>query len=77
VNIYLIEAKFNVTWDEHDSFVVLAPTEDKAREIVNTPTKGHYVSPKDVWLAPSKASCTKIGTGRGPSRVVCASFNAG
>ncbi len=69
--LWLIERNDGADYDEHDSAVIRADTEERAREIAEESLS----SPKGVWGI-GKASCVQV-SGDGPSEIVLSSFNAG
>jgi hypothetical protein len=75
MELFKLKVLGNVTYDEFDSFVVRAESEQKARELVNREA-GDYGSQKNIWLNPDKVSCNQIYKDGAP-KVICASFNAG
>ncbi|MFT6836289.1 MAG: hypothetical protein ACJA0H_002338 [Francisellaceae bacterium] len=81
MNIYKLSQDINDNYDTFDSAIVIADTEDKAREI--NPASGKWYAECDgEWVAYNKISLIKvelIGTAIEGSKegVVVASFNAG
>jgi len=84
MNIYLISRPDSVDYDEYDSAVVAAETEEQARFIHPS---GNIQPERDLdaqrwdgsWIAPSRVDVALIGVA-GPNiqaGVICASFNAG
>lgn len=74
MNIYLVERTDSVGYDEYDSFVVVAETEEEA---LNT-TPSDYVT-LDSWVGSIQdLKVTLVGRFIGNVRgVILASFNAG
>src|SRR4029078_13637611 len=70
MRLWLIERIGPVDYDEHDSAIIRAETEEEARRIAN---RGLY--PRDSWDA-AGASCTLLDTD-GLPHVIVSSFNAG
>lgn len=73
MNLYLLEREDDIGYDEFDSIVVAAPTEQAARAI--RPRGGWVYG--EAWDDAEKLTCTNIGTTHLPSGIVHESFNAG
>ena len=79
LGIWLIERDDAAGYDEYDSAVVYAATEDAARRL----HPNGYSEPTPYWdsswVAPERVKVTRIGTAwdGATEGVVCASFNAG
>lgn len=73
MKLYVIRVSGHVDYDEYDSMVIFAESEEQARKIANE--KAYYGQP-NVFLDPTYATCeelkdvTELG-------VVVASYNAG
>lgn len=89
MNIYLIERAENayIGYDEFDSAVVIADTEEQAR-LMHPDWEPSWSPERELeefsdyahdWEdSPAKVRVTLIGTAERPERrVICASFNAG
>ena len=81
MKIYLIERNGNTGYDEYDSAVVFAESEDKARMThpMSGPDWNGNISAYDSWVKPEDVTVTILGVAIShelPS-VICASFNAG
>lgn len=78
MNIYKLERPDRCKYDGHDSVVVVAETEDEARQIQ---PNGEFTFVKyfSTWVPPEKVIVTLIGTAIGftTKQVICASFNVG
>ncbi|ANZ48028.1 hypothetical protein ASESINO_4 [Erwinia phage vB_EamM_Asesino] len=74
MNLYLLEREDDVGYDEFDSIVVAAPTEQAAR--ATKPNHGRWT---DVFRNEDGVilRCKHIGTTHLPEGVVHESFNAG
>ena len=77
--IYIINRTDRVGYDEHDSHVVIADSEEEARALVATPDDAKYYWPgdegSDIWYAESTKVTEVLPTdGKG---IVLSSFNAG
>ena len=74
MNLYLISQTINDEYDTYDSAVVVAPSEDDARNM--TPGGGSGYG--DAWTTPEHVTVQFIGVAAdGIAGVVCSSFNAG
>lgn len=82
MNIYLIERPDSVDYDEYDSAVVYAFSEEEARKIhpsgnLNSIELDIY----DGWIPSEEVKVTLLGVASEPitlkSSVICASFNEG
>ena len=73
MKLFILTRTDNVRYDEFDSFVVRAETEQQAREIA---TAADFSWPKvdERWFALTK--CEEL-TADGPAEVIVGSFNAG
>lgn len=78
--LFLISRIGQTDYDEYDSFVVRAPSEEKARKaIVATHFPVEYswhAVERKVWLDPTKSTCERLRAG-GKAAVVLGSYNAG
>lgn len=79
MNVYLVERTDTVDYDEWDSVVVVAATEEEALDtapafVNNSAHPTHWVS--DWTQKPRKATLVATGA-EGPRRTVLSSFNAG
>jgi hypothetical protein len=72
MNIYLLKRLDPVDYDEFDSKVVVAESEEDARLIAGEETGDEG----QVWHNPKYVSCEVVDPAQG-ARVVCASFIAG
>lgn len=82
MKIWLLEQNVNCGYDTFDACVVLAETEEKAKEI--TPGMTNWTSIESarvhLWADPEHVIVTCLGEYKGDRRddpVICASFNAG
>lgn len=90
MNIYLVQRTDGYRYDEYDSFVCVAETEQAARE--TWPNAAHpriwngtdwvwpqYRDSDRTWQAPQGLKVTLLGitTNDATPGVICASFNAG
>lgn len=78
MNLYLLERKDEVGWDEYISMVVAAPDEESARVILPD-GRDRYTIDDWLWVPPWLVNVTLIGiakesTARGP---IHKSFKAG
>lgn len=84
--LYYLEIRHSVDYDEYDSFVVRASSEQAARQLLVT-AESDYGDPDNpgVQLPPRQrgifatsegSTCTLLDS-RGPARIICSSFNAG
>lgn len=73
MNLYLLERQDDVGYDEFDSIVVAAPTEQAARAI--RPRGGWVYG--EAWEDVETLTCQLIGTTNLPTGLVHTSFNAG
>lgn len=71
--IYLLVRTDSVDWEENDSVVVRASSEEAARELAAKHSAFEGPSP---WLSPSKSTC-EVVTVDGEDEVVLASYKAG
>lgn len=92
MNLYLLKRTDKVSWDEYDSAVVKAASEEEAR-LIHPSMYGNYKWKNNAWFFndlkqesyahgwtdPSKISVTLIGKALKDLKetVICASFNAG
>ena len=75
MQIWLIERDEDIGYDEWDAKVVVAETEQAARELAALDTADEG---KTVWFDQSRCVATVIGTADDPSpRVILGSLNAG
>lgn len=79
MNIYLIERTMSVDYDEYDSVVVIANSEEEAKDVQPDHPRGHQY----VWYYENEKESlkvTKIGVAdcsyKSP-KIILASFNAG
>lgn len=79
MNLYLISQHFNIGYDTYDSAVVVANTEEEARNM--HPRGAAYDRMYDdyVWASPEHVVVKWLGIAAqfDAPEVVCASFNAG
>lgn len=80
MNLYLLERTDDIGYDEFDSIIVAAPTEQAACAI--PPDCGHWMDcrwlPKERWDEGLTLTATLVGTTHYPAgTVVHESFNAG
>lgn len=76
MNLYHLETLEGFDYDEHDAFVVAAPTAPAARKLVAAHHDG-WGPEKGRWTSARRSSCALLGStdrGRG---IIIASFNAG
>lgn len=73
MNLYLLERHDDVGYDEFDSIVVAALSEDAARAI--RPRGGW--APDVAWDDVETLTCVNIGVTHLPTGIVHTSFNAG
>lgn len=73
-NIYLIARLDHVDYDEYDSFVIIAESEQRVREIALDAASG---ANELSWISPINSKVEKIGTSDGTEEeVILGSFNA-
>jgi len=73
MNIYLLTREDADGYDEYTGFVVRAPHESAARELVPYGDEG-----PDIWLNPLDTNCVLLATDvSGDVEVLLASFRAG
>lgn len=90
MNIYFIQAFEAVDYDSYDSYVVIADSERRARELgpkgdesytfdFRPDREGPWRKEVPFWTDPERSGCVKIGTAYEGAceQVVVASFNAG
>lgn len=83
MNIYLIQRTDKINWDEYDSFVCLAESEEIALSLspMHYDKLGYidWKTPKSYWTRDIKnLKCVLIGKSEKTEReIVCASYNAG
>ena len=78
MNIYLLSQTENTGYDTYDSCVVIAGNEEEAKTII----PGNFSDYRYVWCNPNDVLVEYVGEFKGnlenyPTRVICASFNAG
>ncbi len=57
LNVYHLVRLVSADWDEAEALVVVAPTEERARQLASThPDEANG----SEWLEPLKSSCTQI-----------------
>jgi hypothetical protein len=71
--LYLLSSKEPIGWDQSDSFVVRAKSEEEARLLASGSAGAEG---KERWLNPSRSSC-EILSSEGASGIIIDSFNAG
>ena len=87
--IYLVKRTDNVTWDEYDSFVVCAESEDEARRVspdglmffedgISEQSKQYFKYGWTDKIKTLEVICVGLASASLKNRqVVCASYNAG
>lgn len=87
--LYLVERTDKVTWDEYDSFVVCAESEDEARRVhpsgvsffeddMSEQSKRYFKSSWTDKIETLEVSCIGLASISLKNReVICASYNAG
>lgn len=70
-NIYLLETDSSMMYDYYDAHVVIAETEERARELCPHADEG------DIWKDPEIATIKLLGRTVLDEQVVLSSFNAG
>jgi hypothetical protein len=72
MKLFKLEVLGRVGYDEYDSFVVRAKSEEEARELANIEAGFQ----KDIWLDSDKVLCNEIYLDGDPE-IICSSYNAG
>lgn len=87
--LYLVKRTDKVTWDEYDSFVVCAESEDEARRVspngmmffedgISEQSKQYFKSGWTDKIETLEVSCIGLASVSLKNRkVICASYNAG
>lgn len=88
-SLYLVKRMDNVTWDEYDSFVVCAESEDEARRVhpsggsffeddMSEQSKRYFKSSWTDKIETLEVICVGLASVSLKNRqVICASYNAG
>lgn len=78
MNLYLIWQDVNNGWDTYDSAVVVAKTEEEARNMLPYVPNEAYDWKSGSWADPKYVQVRQIGHAlAGETGIICASFNAG
>ena len=81
MNMYLVKRQDLCSYDEYDSFVVIAENETEARNTHPSPYRESWngkAKMYDSWVNADDVIVEKIGySDETKTRVVCASFNSG
>lgn len=77
MKLYLISRIGTTRWDEYDSAVVAAESEEDAKNIHPDRCSAVGESEFDTWVPTDKIDVKYLGETEEKRGVICASFNAG
>ena len=77
IYVWLLKQKETADWDEVKGFVILARTEQRARELAKEDEAHEADECPDFWLNSDYSTCIKIGISKKKEGRWLRSFNSG